>query len=458
MGTVSRFTKKMPTLLQNFFYATVPFSYRYGKDFRNIYTFIDKSQWWNKEKLYAYQIEQLNLLLEHAYLNVPYYHRIFDERRLAPKDIQNISDLKQLPILTRDIVCENYKDLIAQNILQSNLIKFSTSGATGNPLTFLGTNCMYKAEAAFIVRAFNAHGLQLYKEKTIWLRRYVPDIGKPIFKYDSELNRLYLSAYHLSHNSIAKYVQLINDYGGTVLVGYPSSLYILALLLEETGLCLNHVRIAHVASEKMLIEWKIKIESVLGIQIKTHYGMMEKVSMFFQCDHSDCYHESLEYGVTEFLEKDNNLQVIGTGFLNYAMPFIRYQMNDYAILNQSKKECDCRRGLPLTVRDFEGRSDDILVTSDGRYIPGVNFYTMMYKIPGIKLFQIIQHTSNNVEVKVMTSDQFTRESNRLLKRGLLERLGSIHIEINFVNEIKRSFKTGKIRCIVNEYIKNGINL
>lgn len=452
MGSVSKLIKKSPTGLQKLYYNIVPFSYRYGKDFRKVHNLISKSQWWDIDKLYSYRAEELNRLLEHAYKNVPYYQRIFDERGLKPKDIQNVSDLCQLPILTKDIIQKNLKDLVSKNAPEP-LIKFSTSGTTGNPLIFFGTDYMYKAEAAFITRSFDAHNSKLYGEKTIWLRRYVPDGGMPIFKYDNELTRLYLSAYHLSKASIGKYINLINNYKGTTLVGYPSSLYVLALLMEETGLALKHIKAAHATSEKMLPEWKLKIENILGVPVKCHYGMVEKVNMSFQCSETDCYHESLEYGVTEFLMKEDRFQIIGTGFLNYTMPFIRYQMNDYAKLNKGRLLCKCGRGLPIIVEDFEGREDDILITKDGRYIPGVNFYPTFSEISGIKMFQIIQHTKDDIEIKIVPSDKFTEQSMALLKKSLTNRLGDMKLTIVFVDEIERSKKTGKIRCIINEYIK-----
>ena len=161
MGTVSRLARKMPGPVQRFYYAAVPFSIRYGAGFRKTCRFIEGSQWWDRRRLEAYQLEQLGRLLEHAYRNVPYYQRVFDERRLKPKDIQTVHDLRRLPILTRDIVRENFNDLMARNTPASSTVKFSTSGSTGKPLTFLGTDYMYKAEAAFITRAFRAHGTRL---------------------------------------------------------------------------------------------------------------------------------------------------------------------------------------------------------------------------------------------------------------------------------------------------------
>ena len=450
MGTVLKFVKRMPKPLQRLSYKVIPFSIRYGAEYRDTYSFITKSQWWDTEKLRLHQLKELTKLLEHAYENVPYYREIFDQRSLKPKDIRSISDMQKLPILTRDIIRSRYSDLTARNALKSRIVNFSTSGSTGNRLTFSGTESMYKKEAAFVTRSFNAHGSKLYREKSVWLRRYVPEDNQPVFMHDYELNRLYLSAYHLSPATVKQYVDIINSYGAKLLVGYPSSLYILALLLEESGLRLNNIRKAHAASEKMLREWKQKIETVLKIPVKCHYGMIEKVAMFFQCGSSDCYHESMEYGVTEFIDGHNGVpEVIGTGFLNYAMPLIRYKPNDCAKLNVSNRQCKCGRGLPLTVEDFEGRSDDILVTPDGRLLPGVNFYTMMYKIEGVQMFQIVQHSPGAIEVKVVPSVSFNDASMASLREGLCNRIGNVGIDIKLMDEIERSKTTGKIRCIVS---------
>lgn len=455
MGATASLVKKIPSVIKRAYYLAVPFGRRYGRVYRDTYSLINDSQWWSPEKLRDYQWGKLAVLLEYAYSNVPYYRKVFDERGLKPGDIKTISDLQKLPVLTKKIIQDNFYELISTKPPKDTLVLFSTSGSTGTPLKFLGTDSMYKAEAAFVARAYASHNSVLYGEKSAWLRRYVPENeNSSPFKYDYELGRLYLSAYHLSLKTIWKYVEKIDKCGARLLVGYPSSCYILALLLEESGLKLKNIRTVHVASEKLLPQWKGKIESVLGVSVKAHYGMMEKVSFFFQCGETTHYHESLEYGVTEFIPDDmGRLAVIGTGFHNYLMPLIRYQTNDYAIVNENVQRCKCGRGLPLTVVDFEGRTDDILITSEGRYIPGVNFYTMMYKLGVVKMFQIVQHSSHEVEVKIIPSASFNEESLTLLKKGLYNRLGDVDLVITVVNEIARDKKTGKIRCIINDYAR-----
>ena len=259
-------------------------------------------------------------------------------------------------------------------------------------------------------------------EKAIWLRRYVPDPGAPLFKQDYELRRLYFSAYHLSPSKIREYVDVMNNYGARVLVGYASSVYILALLLEDSGLRLKYVRAAHVAFRKSSSPMERENRAGNGYPRKSalwHGGEGQHV---FSMRSLRCLSREHGYGVTEFIDDGGNRQVVGTGFLNYTMPFIRYQMNDYATLNPDGPECACGRGLPLTVLDFEGRRDDVLVTPDGRLVPGGNFYVMTYEIPGIEMFQIIQHEPGRVEIKLVTSKSFTDENLQRVKEGMFKRM------------------------------------
>ena len=173
--------------------------------------------------------------------------------------------------------------------------------------------------------------------------------------------------------------------------------------------------------------------------------------MFFQTTESDHYTEALEYGVTEFVPHEGENLVVATGFLNYAMPFIRYRMNDTAILLENSDINNV--GLPTNVADFNGRCDDILRAKNGAGIPGVNFYTMMYKIKDVKMFQINQKSSEHVVCKIVpieNSESRIDETISLVKAGLTQRLGELSIDIKVVDHIERNKTTGKIRCIFNE--------
>ena len=329
MSSVSKMIKGSPSLTKKLFYSIVPFRYRYNKKYRETLESLNNSMNWPLEKLRDLQLSKVQFLCKYAYENTVYYKKVFNSIGMKPEDINSLNDFKRLPLLTKDIVRKNYKSLISEKA-NRNIVKFSTSGSTGSPFHFEGEDEMFKREAAYITRVYASHQSSLYSEKSVWLRRYQPAYNEPLFKYDYELGkRLYLSPFHLSFKNIKKYVKLINDFGGKLLNGYPSSIYILAKLLDESGLKLNNIQRIHCASENMSKEWRDYIEKVIGVIPKYHYGMVEKVSLFHQCSESNFYHENLEYGFTEFHQiNDVKNVVVGTSFMNLRMPFIRYVMND----------------------------------------------------------------------------------------------------------------------------------
>ncbi|MUW13225.1 hypothetical protein GJ633_00120 [Halorubrum sp. CBA1125] len=127
----------------------------------------------------------------------------------------------------------------------------------------------------------------------------------------------------------------------------------------------------------------------------------------------------MEYGVVEIVDRDDGTgQIVGTILWNYAMSLIRYEMGDKATINKGSTTCDCGRGLPLTVEQFEGRTDDILRTPDGRLLPAVNFYTLMYDIEGVEMFKLVQTTVDHVEVRLVVSDSYNKSNEAELRSGL----------------------------------------
>jgi len=450
MGTVNKVIKKTPSLIQNLYYDFVPFSKRYGKVFRDQYDFLMKSISWDAETLLQYQTEEFLKLIRHCYQNVPYYTKVFNERGLTPDSFKSIDDIKLLPYLTKDIIRENQSDLIATNMRHMKAYECRTSGSTGKKLVFSCTDDVYKKEAAFVLRSYHLHGATLYDKPSVWLRRYVPvDRNSDLWYYDYELKRLYMSAYHLNDETIHDYVEEINSKKYHTLVAYPSSAYILACLCEKHNLSFKNINKIHVSSEMMLPEWRQKVIDVFGIVPVAHYGSIEKVCFMHQSEYSSRYHENPEYGVTEYIDDGfGNHKIVATGFLNYYMPFLRYQTEDSVVLNPNPIGRE-------KVLSINGRTSDILVAEDGSNLPGVNFYSWIdKKIPGVSMFQIIQKTKKDIVFNFVASERYTDNTINDIRLGLSSRLGNLNFTINKVREIQRSKVSGKIRCIINETLNS----
>ena len=442
MGIIKRIIKNQPPIVKKIYYDLIPFKYRYGKLFTETKNFLEQVDEWAYEKTKEYQFNELKKILLHCQKNVPYYGKLFSEYGFNP-NIKSFNDIEVLPVLTKDIINENFDDLISKNF-NGNKIIFKTSGSSGDRLKFYGDDSMYKKEAAYILHSFNSHDGELYNNWSIWIRRHSPKDSNDIVVKDYELKRIYISPFHLNDETIKFYVDLINESKSTTIVTYPSTAYWLSCLLEKHNLKLPKVRAIHGASEKCLDSWGEKIKKVFGFDLKMHYGQVEKVSFMYQSKDSELYHEDLTYSYTEFAK---NSTIIGTSFMNYVMPFIRYKTNDVATLNNDVSFTISR---PLTVSKIDGRVDDMIVSENGTRIPSVNFYTVMSKIEEISMFQLYQKINKELYFKIVINDKFNQGVITHLTYEITKRVGNLPINFEIVDEIHRDPKTGKIRCVITE--------
>ena len=444
MASLNKYIKNSPNFVKKIYYNLVPFEKRYGKEFSKTYRFLNETLLWDSKKLKEYQFLKLQSLLEKCYDHVPYYHKLMVDYGVN-REIRDLEEISKLPILTKELVRENWHDLVDKRYLKNSFI-FKTSGSTGEKFKFLGNDDLYKREAAFVLRAFNLHGSSLYDKHTVWLRRYAPKPGEPMSFVDYELNRTYMSPFNVSDSTIKKYVKIIDDTKAETLVTYPSLANFLSIVMSKNNLKFKHIKMIHCASESILPEWRENVRKKLEVELYAHYGMMEKVSFFCNTNISGGkYAESLEYGFTEFDKETGS--VIGTGFLNDVMPFIRYSPGDIAFPSQEEKY---HGSLPITVDDFLGRKTDMITCPDGRSIPGVNFYTMMYKIKGVSMFQIVQKTLRDIEIRYIKSVDWNKNTESEIKIGMKERVGECNLKIVLVKSFERAKTTGKFKTILNE--------
>jgi phenylacetate-CoA ligase len=357
-------------------------------------------------------------MLNHCKNNVPYYGKLFANYEFNI-NIQSFDDIKKLPLLTKDVIIKNTDDLISKNF-NGKKILFKTSGSTGKRLEFFGDDSIYKKEAAYIQHSFKSHGSNLYNDWSIWIRRHSPKDMSDLVVKDYELKRIYISPFHLNEDTIYFYVDLINNSKSKTIITYPSTAYWLSCLLEKNNLKLPNITSIHGASEKCLDYWGDKIKNVFGFNLKMHYGQVEKVSFMYQSNDSEFYHNDLTYSYTEF---DDNNTIIGTSFINYVMPFIRYKTNDVVTLNESVKY-DIPR--PLMVTKIDGRVDDMIISENNAKIPSVNFYTVMSKIEEITMFQLYQKIDKSLNLKIVIKNNFNFNNNllNLLRSEINKRVGN----------------------------------
>lgn len=439
-STIKFIIDKQPNFVKKIAYKIIPFKDRYGKKYNEFKSLINQSKKWSYDESVNYQLIKTKELIKYCDTNVLYYRNLFKYNGFNT-DIKYLSDLKNLPILTKDIIIDNFENLISQSF-HKKYYKMNTSGTTGKRLTLLGTDDLFKIECAFIENSYLDHGAKLYSDHSIWIRRYSPNEGDPIFFNDYELNRSYMSAFHLNDETIFSYVDYINKTKTKILVSYPSTIYYLSILCLKYNLKLPYVKHIHGASEVCLPQWNQSIIEAFGTPIRMHYGQVEKVSFAHQDMLDDNYKENLLYGFTEVEENDI---IVGTGFYNEVMPLIRYKTNDIVEVND---DVDLNGAYPKTIKNILGRNGDMLITEKDSYVPAVNFYSFMSKFEEVDLFQIIQKKENKeVDFYIVTNSKFTKNTKVKLNTEMVNRLGNVKINIIKKTSLDRDINSNKLKTV-----------
>ena len=426
-------------------HSKTPFPYVYGLKFAKYYKWLMKTQWLPPEELEELQNKRLQIIIKHAYDNVPYYRRIFDERGLKPEDIQTKEDLKLLPVLTKDDVRKNFKELCAKDFQKYNPVQSSTAGSTGEPLLFYRDAQESAIEQAFVWRHWNWAGVTP-ECKIFILRGSRPRKGL----MEHKGKEIVLSAYDLSNETMSMYVEEMRKYKKWVLRAYPMCAYLLAQFIAHNNI--EGVKsVSVITSSETLFEFqRTAIEKQFGCRVFDWYGLGEHVCAIGQCE-CGSYHINSEYGIVELLPmdglKENQREIVATGLNNFSMPLIRYRTEDIAEISNIKS-CPCGRGLPI-VKSITGRSRDVIITEDGRFLTTGLIVEDIDKIQSIKEWQVIQETTTHYVVNIVGYSSFNNQDKERLYNLVRSRVGVGQIDINILDHIERT-SMGKFRAVISK--------
>jgi len=440
---------------------------RYGKIYEEYRAFLEESQWWSRERLHEWQLQQLSKLLTHAYENVPHYRRVFDERGLKPKDIQDFNDLKKLPYLTRDLVRENLEDLVARNYPKYKRLFFTTGGSTGTPLGFYWEKGRTRSlERAFMWRQWSWVGYEPERrDRTVILRGLLTN--DPLGDYDPIENSLILSSYNLREDMLEKYIQRIRKFKPVSIQAYPSVIAILAgYMLRNSVPPIESLKVILCGSENLFPQQRELIERAFQCRVFSWYGQGECVCLAGNCEESNYYHIFSEYGITEIIDANGNPipegqegvgEIVATGFNNYLMPFIRYKTGDIGV--RASGTCSCGRSYPLLKR-IEGREQEYIVTKDNRIVSltGLIFGLHFSAFERIKQMQLVQEKKGSIIINIVKADNYSRKDEEEIKAKLQYAVGgTLDIEFNYVDDIERT-KRGKHKFLIQKLpVKFGLD-
>ena len=442
--------RKSPWALRKLMYL-IPINYRLGgKNFSETYSLLKNSEFWDKEKIRKYQETELEKVLEHAVNHVPYYKDI----KLSSSN--PFKNLEKFPIIEKEIIQENIEKFISDNISRKNAYYVSTGGTSGNQMNFYLDNSTYGREWAFVMTAWRRIGFKPGDKVVSFRGVEFKDAEKGIYWQDNPIyNMLEMSPFHMSDENLPKYLEIINEFKPKYIHGYPSAITILSNYMEKNNIDFPDIKGVLAVSENIYPWQREIIENSLKTRLFSFYGQSERVIMASECEHNTKYHVFPEYGVTEILdEKDNFVNVgemgelIGTSFLNYYMPFIRYRTGDYAVL--SKESCECGREHLIMDKLLGRWTQDMIVAKDGSHISTTALNLHSSALNNVNNFQFFQKEKGELILRINPKNSYGIDDEKKIKEAFYKKIGNnLDIEIQIVDEISLT-ERGKYRLLIQK--------
>lgn len=394
-------------------------------------------------------------LIEHAIKYSPYYKEV-----LETININTIDDLSKIPILTKTILSNKSGDIKSTRVEDlKSLKKNSTSGSTGAATHFF-SDVRDKREARAVRGDEFVPNFKFLDRQLIFWGAERDVISKKSLSYFFNkyiVGKKIVSTYHLTSKDIDSYIEQINNFRPSTIVGYPSALHFMALEVQKRNLLLKHRPNGIIsAGETLQLHQKEVIEKVFKTKIYNRYGCREVGHIANECNKHDGLHYSADDLVIEVIDNDGQIckeGVIGnlliTDLNNYAFPMIRYNIGDLGAI-ATYSDCGCGSTLPK-LKTVAGRSFDIIHGLNGNKVSGT-FWTLTFRnrVKGVEAFQIKQFLNYKIIINVKTNEHFNQQEADNIKQLVCDKLGAkIEVEIIEVQDFEYTH-TGKFKWITSQ--------
>jgi len=424
---------------------------------------LELTQWWEPGKLAALQLERLRLLLTEVGKHVPYYQRCFKEIGFDPTILRSLADLRRLPTLRKSDIRANAAAL--RHAHAQHLIRLSTGGSSGEPLSFLVGFERISHDVAAKWRATRWFDVDIGDpEVVVWGSPIELSAQDRLRRWRDKLMRsTLLSAFDMTESNLDSYLVTIRKKRPRMLFGYPYSMTHLAEHAQRRGVALDDlgIKVAFVTSELLYPHQRKTIAQVFGCTVANGYGGRDAGFIAHECP-AGGMHITAEDIIVETLDeagqpvaKGQPGEVTVTHLATRDYPFIRYRTGDIAVLDD--RRCSCGRGLPM-LREIQGRTNDFLIASNGTSVPCGAFTYLVRDIPGVESFKVVQESASLTRISLVTGVGFETASIQVLLKGFQHRLGDeVQVDVELVDSIPAE-KSGKFRYISSKISFNQVPL
>jgi phenylacetate-CoA ligase len=415
----------------------------------------------SRDEITALQLERLRWTLRHAYDNVPFYRRRFDEAGVHPDDCRELADLGSYPFTVKQDFRDNYPfGLLAVPREQVTRIHGS-SGTTGKPTVVGYTQRDVDTWADLVARSIRASGGRPGDMVHV-AYGYGLFTGGLGAHYGAE--RLGCTVVPVSGGMTERQVQLIADFKPDIIMVTPS--YMLALIdeMQRQGFDLraSSLKVGIFGAEPWTEDMRREMEERLDMHAVDIYGLSEVMGpgVANECvETKDGLHVWEDHFYPEVVDPETGAvlpdgergELVFTSLTKEALPVIRYRTRDLTRL------------LPGTARSMRrmekvtGRTDDMII------LRGVNLFPtqieeLILRIPGLSPhYQCVLTRPNRmdemtVRVEARDAETGTEERSRLATElaGHVKHTIGVTVAVDVVEPSVLGRSSGKLNRILDE--------
>jgi len=413
--------------------------------------FLRDSESWTRDQIADYQLREIKRIVQHAFENSPSYRALYEQAGIHPGDLRSFDDFRRFPFVEKETIRD---DLEGFSVPIEGRTYITTGGSTGIPCGMYRDPKAFAKELASKAHQYHRVGWKEGDRQIVFrgLLINTPDRMEFVPKF----NELRCSTYDFVPEQMEVYRRRALEYEPEWIRCYPSSGYVFARFLKDTGRPFPAVKGILCSSEHLYDFQRELLAEVFKAKIFIHYGHYEMAVLAGYCEYENTYHVLPQYGYAELIGRKGQPasqpgdigEIIGTSFIMHATPFIRYKTQDLAVF----KGWGCSScGRPYQIWErIEGRLQELILTKSGRCLSTsmLNMHDDFYD--RIKQFQFVQREPGKIVFRFVPKNNFSEETGQMMQRRLLERcLNDVDLTMEAVSEIPLT-QRGKHRLLVQE--------
>ncbi len=419
----------------------------------------------SRDQIFYIQSLALTRKIKQVYDNVPLYRARMDELGVVPEDIKSAEDLCKLPFTHKQDLRDTYPYGMFAVPMEEVVRIHASSGTTGKQTVVGYTKHDIELWSECTARALTAAGAERndYIHISYGYGLFTGGLG---LHYAGEL--IGASVIPASSGNTARQIQILRDFGSSILCCTPSYALYIADTLREQKIAPEelHLKAGIFGAEPWSENMRREIEARLNIKAYDIYGLSEICGpgVSFDCECQNGLHVNEDHFIIEIVDPKTGApmpdgedgEVVFSCVTKEALPLIRYNTHDISAITHER--CSCGRTL-TRMHKITGRSDDMLI------IRGVNVFPSQIESVLLSVGQVNPHymiivdrknNTDTLEIQVEVSQSIFSDQVRELEmlegriNAAIESVLGLSAKITLVEPYTIARSEGKAKRVIDK--------